>query len=145
MHQSQTSGGDSWFPRRMGYTGTMHGGRAADRVPGRQFMADEHTPGNETTEPAAPADRPASPSSPWEPGPSAPSPWAPTQSSPWAAPPPPPPPPGPEAAVEPLTAVESPPSVESPPADEPVTAGEPPGKPLASAHAFADPLGEQDA
>src|SRR5258708_7665019 len=71
MHQSQTSGGDSWFPRRMGYTGTMHGGRAADRVPGRQFMADEHTPGNQTTLPPPP---PPAPPPAWQggaPGPAA--------------------------------------------------------------------------
>src|SRR5256885_1920430 len=99
MHQSQTSGGDSWFPLRMGYTGTTHGGRAVNRAPGRQFMADEHSAGNEHTEPAAPADRPGAPSSPWEPagpvGPGAPSPWAPAPTSPWAAPAPPPPPPTP--------------------------------------------------
>src|SRR5437867_1930596 len=63
MHQSQTSGGDSWFPLRMGYTGTTHGGRAVDGGPGRSLMADEHTPGTDNTEDDRPADRP---SSPWE-------------------------------------------------------------------------------
>src|SRR5436853_7655904 len=90
MHQSQTSGGDSWFPLRMGYTGTAHGGRAVDEAPGRSLMADEHTPGNENTEENAPLDLPAS-SSPWEPAPPpapSPSPWAPAQPSPWAPVPP---------------------------------------------------------
>ncbi|MDQ1516019.1 MAG: serine protease Do [Actinomycetota bacterium] len=67
-------------------------------------MADEHMPGDETTESKGPADRPGS-SSPWEPAGPAPSPWAPAQGqpSPWASPPPAAPPP-----VEPPPAVEPP-------------------------------------
>src|SRR4051794_1710619 len=107
MHQSQTSGGNSKFPVRMGYTGTTHGGRAVDRFPGRRSMAEQHVPGDESTESNGPADRPASPSSPpspWEPAtPPAPSPWAPVQPSPWADPAPPPVPP---PVVEPPPPVE---------------------------------------
>src|SRR5436853_476555 len=90
MHQSQTSGGDSWFPLRMGYTGATHGGRAVDGAPERSLMADEHTPGTGDTEDNAPPDRPASPWEPAPPGPSAPPPaWqvgAPTP-APWGGPP----------------------------------------------------------
>src|SRR6266513_1964355 len=140
MHQSQTSGGDSWFPLRMGYTGTTHGGRAVNRAPGRQFMADEHSAGNEHTEPAAPADRPGAPSSPWEPagpvGPGAPSPWAPAPTSPWAAPPPPPPP----------TPAPEPPS--PPPAAAPVEAPGPAeswDNPLSGPDAWVNPLAAEGA
>src|SRR5437764_239141 len=59
MHQSQTSGGDSWFPLRMGYTGATHGGRAVDGAPERSLMADEHTPGTGDTEDNPPPRRPA--------------------------------------------------------------------------------------
>src|SRR5687768_6344804 len=111
MHQSQTSGGDSKFPRRMGYTGRTHGSRAADRAPGRQSMADDHMPGDETTEPSPAADRPA-PRSPWEPAqPAGPSPWA-TEQSPWSAPrgaraaSPMPPPPAPAEPADPAAAAE---------------------------------------
>src|SRR5687767_6036587 len=138
MHQSQTSGGDSKFPHRMGYTGLTHGGRAADRAPGRQFMADEHTPGDETTEPNPTADRPA-PRSPWEPAqPAGPSPWA-TEQSPWSAPagapppsPPPPPPPSPGPA-EPAAAA------------EPAPVDEATDNPLASPDAWVNPLAEEEA
>src|SRR5581483_9611374 len=90
MHQSQTSGGDSWFPLRMGYTGSRHVGRAVERAPGRSLMADEHTPGTDSTEEHTPADRPSP--SPWEPAappPPSPSPWAPAAQSPWPPAPPP--------------------------------------------------------
>src|SRR5438067_2240281 len=126
MHQSQTSGGDSWFPLRMGYTGTTHGGRAVCGAPRRRLMADEHTPGTENTDENAPPDPPVS--SPWEPAPAAPSPspWAPAAQSPWAPTPPP---------------VETPP-VEAPPVEAPPPEAE---DPLASPDAWVNPLADEEA
>ncbi|HZQ78351.1 MAG TPA: trypsin-like peptidase domain-containing protein [Acidimicrobiia bacterium] len=96
-------------------------------------MADEHTPGTDSTEEHTPADRPSP--SPWEPAappPPSPSPWAPAAQSPWAPTPP----------------VEMPP-VEAPPAGPPPV--EPPSPetpeaadPLASPDAWVNPLVDEE-
>src|SRR5438067_5995689 len=150
MHQSQTSGRDSWFPLRMGYTGATHGGRAVAGAPGRHFMADDDSPDRETrspegslepqAQPTGPADRPEDrrfASSPWEPaGPAASSPWAPAEPSSWAAPAPPPPPPPP--APQPS---QPPPPVEVP-APAPASVWD---NPLSAPDAWVDPLAAEDA
>src|SRR5438067_1326550 len=141
MHQSQTSGGDSWFPLRMGYTGATHGGRSVCGAPRRRLMADEHTPGTENTDESAPPDPPVS--SPWEPAPAAPShsPWAPAAQSPWAPTPPPVETPPVEAPPVEAPPVEAPP-VEAPPVEAPPPEAE---DPLASPDAWVNPLADEEA